>query len=87
MVGDKCQIERCLDIGGTGFVLEGRHVLNEQKVAVKVIHPLPANSPEIVECFLRELRVFARVQKGQSALAPLTGPTSTSSSTSTTWPR
>lgn len=39
-------------------------------MAIKVVHALPANDPEIVECFLGEVRVFARVQKGQSALAP-----------------
>ena len=49
-------IEAQLASGGCGTVYVARHRILERRVAVKVLHPILASSPEMVERFLREAR-------------------------------
>jgi serine/threonine protein kinase len=62
VLGGKYRIERVLGSGGMGVVLEATHLELEQRVALKLLLPHVAQSPESVERFLREARYAAKIK-------------------------
>lgn len=64
-VGDvvlgKYRIDGHIGQGGMGVVLEAYHLKLEQKVALKLLHPHAASSPDAVARFAREGRAAARL--------------------------
>lgn len=60
-LGEKWTLERVLGIGGSAFVYAARH-RNGRPMAIKVLRPELAFSPEIVERFLREGWVASRIE-------------------------
>ncbi|MEK6249699.1 MAG: protein kinase, partial [Planctomycetales bacterium] len=49
-------IEECIGSGGMGTVYRARHLLLDTTVALKVINPALATTPEMRERFLREAK-------------------------------
>jgi eukaryotic-like serine/threonine-protein kinase len=62
IVAGKYRVERVLGSGGMGLVLEAMHLELEQRVAIKLLLPHVAHSPESVERFLREARYAAKIK-------------------------
>ncbi len=58
----KYSIRRLLGAGGMGAVYEGEHVEIGKRVAIKVIEPGRARSPEIAARFKREARAASKVE-------------------------
>jgi serine/threonine-protein kinase len=58
----KYRIDQELGRGGAGVVYSAWHELLEQWVAIKVMLPDAARRPDMVERFLREARVAARIE-------------------------
>jgi serine/threonine-protein kinase len=59
VIAGKYRVERVLGAGGMGMVVEVTHVELEQRMAIKLMLPEVAMSPELVERFLREARAAA----------------------------
>ena len=51
---DRYRIVRRLGTGGMGAVYEGEHLIIKKRVAIKVLHPQFATSPEVVARFQQE---------------------------------
>ncbi|MBI5516101.1 MAG: protein kinase [Deltaproteobacteria bacterium] len=62
LVGGRYEILRALAMGGMGTVYVARHVLTQQKVALKVIDRRFGHDPASVERFLREVSVASKVE-------------------------
>jgi serine/threonine protein kinase len=62
VVAGKYRVERVIGEGGMGVVVAATHVELDQLVAVKFLLPEAMRHPEVVERFLREARVAARVK-------------------------
>src|ERR1700710_1986655 len=62
VVAGKLRVERVLGQGGMGTVYVATHVGLDQQVAIKVLDPLLANQPEVVQRFVREARASARLK-------------------------
>ena len=61
-IGGKYLAKRLIGAGGMGVVYEGEHVEIGKRVAVKVIDPGRAGSPEIAARFRREARATSAVE-------------------------
>ncbi len=61
VIGDKYRVERLLGSGGMGAVVAARHLELGQDVAIKVLLPSAAKSPESTARFLREGRSAAQL--------------------------
>jgi eukaryotic-like serine/threonine-protein kinase len=59
ILAGKYRVERQIGSGGMGVVVEATHLALDQRVAVKLLSPELAASPENVARFLREARVAA----------------------------
>ena len=55
------EVERLLGDGGMGAVYRARHVMLNQPVAVKLLHPEFARRGDMIERFLREARAAAAI--------------------------
>jgi serine/threonine protein kinase len=55
------EILRKIGVGGMGAVFEAVHEAIERRVAIKVLHPESARSPEVATRFLNEARAVNRV--------------------------
>ena len=86
--------------GGMGVVWRARDLRLGRVVAIKVLHPWVADDPELRERFEREAAALARLEhpnvvrlydvledRGPPARHVSSGSPSTSSMTSTVWPR
>jgi eukaryotic-like serine/threonine-protein kinase len=62
VVAGKLRVERLLGQGGMGTVYVATHIGLDQQVAIKVLDPLLANQPEVVQRFVREARASARLK-------------------------
>jgi serine/threonine-protein kinase len=62
VIAGKLRVERLLGKGGMGTVVVATHVGLDQRVAVKVLHPELANSPEVMQRFVREARASAKLK-------------------------
>jgi serine/threonine-protein kinase len=58
----KYRVERVLGQGGMGVVVAAMHLGLKQRVAIKLLNAELAESPEIVERFLREAHTASRIQ-------------------------
>lgn len=58
---DRYQVERLLGEGGMGAVYRGRHLLLNQPVAIKLLHPEFARRGDMLERFMREARASASI--------------------------
>jgi serine/threonine-protein kinase len=67
MVADKYRIDEVIGEGGMGIVVAATHVALDQRVAIKFLLPEARRSAEVVERFLREARVAARVNSDHVA--------------------
>ena len=61
LIVGKYRVEREIGGGGMGVVVEATHVALDQRVAIKLLNPILANTPENVTRFLREARIAARL--------------------------
>ncbi len=62
VIGGKYLVERAIGDGGLGVVLKATHQQLDQPVAIKHLKPFAAALPEVVERFLREARLAARIK-------------------------
>jgi serine/threonine protein kinase len=62
VVGGKYRVDGVIGDGGLGFVLKAWHQQLDQAVAIKVLKPEAAARPGVVERFLREARLAARIK-------------------------
>lgn len=62
VVAGKYRVERVLGSGGMGIVVAARHVVLDQRVAIKFLRPDVASNAEIVTRFAREARAAVRIQ-------------------------
>jgi serine/threonine-protein kinase len=62
MLAGKYRVERILGRGGMGMVVRARHVQLDEPVAVKLMLPEVAQSPEAVARFTREARAAAKIK-------------------------
>jgi serine/threonine protein kinase len=62
VVADKYRVDEVIGEGGMGIVVSATHVGLDQRVAVKFLLPEAMRSPEVVERFLREARIAAKVK-------------------------
>ena len=62
VLADKYVIEEPIGHGGLGVVLKARHRQLDQHVAIKYLKPYAAARDEVVERFLREARLAARIK-------------------------
>jgi serine/threonine-protein kinase len=62
VIGGKYLVEHVIGEGGIGVVLKAKHVQLEQPVAIKHLRPEAAARPDIVERFLREARLAAKIK-------------------------
>ena len=67
LVAGKLRILREIGAGGMGAVYEVEHELTKHRRALKVLHPSAAQTPSVVERFLREASAAGRV--GNSHIA------------------
>jgi serine/threonine protein kinase len=61
-IANKYLVEREIGEGGLGVVVKARHVQLEQPVAIKYLKPHALSLPGIVERFVREARLAARIK-------------------------
>src|SRR5205823_3966250 len=65
-VGDvlrgKYRIERVLDVGGMGTVVEATNVRLDRRVAIKLLDPAKAAVPHLAARFAREARAAAKLE-------------------------
>lgn len=62
VIGGRWRLVREIGRGATGTVFEGRDAREEERVAVKILHPAWAASEEVLERFAREARVLMRLK-------------------------
>jgi serine/threonine-protein kinase len=62
LVAGRYRVERVIGEGGMGVVVAATHVELDQQVAIKFLLPEAMRHPEVVERFLREAKVAARVK-------------------------
>jgi len=62
VVADKYRVDEVIGEGGMGIVVSATHVGLDQRVAIKFLLPEAMRSPEVVERFLREARIAAKVK-------------------------
>jgi serine/threonine-protein kinase len=62
IIGGKYLVEHVIGEGGLGVVLKAKHLQLEQPVAIKHLKPEAAARPDIVERFMREARLAAKVK-------------------------
>ena len=62
VVAGKYRVERVIGEGGMGVVVAATHVELDPQVAVKFLLPEAMRHPEVVERFLREAKVAAKVK-------------------------
>jgi serine/threonine-protein kinase len=62
LLAGKYLVERVLGRGGMGLVLAARHVQLEEPVAIKLMLPDVAASPDAVARFMREARASAKIR-------------------------
>jgi len=61
-IANKYLVEREIGEGGLGVVVKARHVQLEQPVAIKYLKPHSLSLPGIVDRFVREARLAARIK-------------------------
>ncbi|HEV3193843.1 MAG TPA: protein kinase, partial [Polyangiaceae bacterium] len=67
LIAGKLRVVREIGVGGMGAVYEVEHELTKHRRALKVLHPSAAQTPSVVERFLREASAAGRV--GNSHIA------------------
>src|SRR5260370_33638560 len=67
LIAGKLRVVREIGAGGMGAVYEVEHELTKHRRALKVLHPSAAQTPSVVERFLREASAAGRV--GNSHIA------------------
>jgi serine/threonine protein kinase len=62
LIAGKYLVEGTIGAGGLGVVVRARHVQLEQPVAIKYLKRVDVSRPEVVERFVREARLAARIK-------------------------
>ncbi len=62
VIGGKYKLIRAVGDGGMGTVYEAEHMLLGTRVAVKILHPEMVRRAGLIDRFLQEARVSARIQ-------------------------
>lgn len=62
IVAAKFRVERVLGQGGMGFVVEATNMLLDERVALKLLRPDMARSPDVIDRFAREARSAVRLR-------------------------
>ncbi len=74
LVAGKYRIERVIGEGGMGIVVAATHEGLDQKVAIKFLAPEAIRNQEVVERFMREAKVAAKMKSEHVAQrAPTSG--------------
>jgi serine/threonine protein kinase len=61
-IADKYRVERLLGRGGMGAVYEGRHLLLDRSVAIKVLHQNMSADEKAASRFIREAKASAKIE-------------------------
>src|ERR1051326_3329142 len=61
-IADKYRIERLIGRGGMGAVYEGKHLLLDRAVAIKVLHQNMSADERAASRFIREAKASARIE-------------------------
>ena len=67
VIDGKLRVSRVLGVGGMSYVLEATHLLLDETVALKCLHPLWAESALVVDRFSREARSVAKIKSDHVA--------------------
>jgi hypothetical protein len=62
LLEDNCALERVLDCGGAGIVVAARQRRLRRRLAPNFLRPDGPKGLEIVDCFVRQAQVRARLQ-------------------------
>lgn len=62
LLAERYKLSRLIGDGGMGAVYEGRHILIDKRVAVKVLNPDFSRNPRDVQSFLLEARAASRIK-------------------------
>jgi eukaryotic-like serine/threonine-protein kinase len=62
LIAGKYLVEGTIGTGGLGVVVKARHMQLEQPVAIKYLKRLDVSRPDVVERFVREARLAARIK-------------------------
>ena len=62
VVAGKYLVESTIGEGGIGFVVKAKHLQLDQPVAIKYLKPEASARPDLVERFLREARLAAKIK-------------------------
>src|ERR1051325_7389893 len=62
VIDDKFVVTDLIGTGGTGAVLAARHRALGRLVAIKLLHPEHAASPDVVSRFIREAKATSRLK-------------------------
>ncbi len=62
VIAGKYLVERAIGEGGLGVVLRAKHVQLDQPVAIKHVRPSDVSRPGVVDRFLREARLAAKIK-------------------------
>jgi eukaryotic-like serine/threonine-protein kinase len=62
VLGGKYRVEQAIGEGGLGIVLKARHLQLDQPVAIKHLKPFAVSRADVVERFVREARLAARIK-------------------------
>jgi serine/threonine protein kinase len=62
LIAGKYLVEGTIGAGGLGIVVRARHVQLEQPVAIKYLKRVDVSRPDVVERFVREARLAARIK-------------------------
>jgi serine/threonine-protein kinase len=69
VLASKYRLDRRLGVGGMGTVYEGRHLMLDKAVAIKLIKPEHASTPDITRRFQREARAASSLNHPNIAVA------------------
>jgi serine/threonine-protein kinase len=62
VLADKYRVERVLGVGGMGLVVAATHLQLDEPVAIKLMLPEAAKSPEAAQRFLREAKAARKIR-------------------------
>src|SRR5689334_10207861 len=62
LISDKFRVERILGEGGMGLVVAAHHLVLDERVALKFLHPSGRKDDQLVARFFQEARAAAKLK-------------------------